>query len=146
MKNLLMVTVLLLSLASIAQRKIGEDHSGTFVITENISDIKTKWQAELTKQHITSTLTQWSIVSRTDGTATYYLLLAQTADGMTRMATGAVKDNLNFNLAAEEFGHTVTCTGCSFGCSPEYIKKLKSWACSAGCGQNCTKSETITTN
>ena len=146
-KKRMSLSMLLLTLTfAFSQRKIGENQNGKFIITENLSDIKSEWKAQLAKQGISESLGDFVIQAATSEGETYYSLQAKTPQNTT-MATLLDLSKNEFRLAVGDAGTlTVTCTGCSYGCSPEYIKKLKVWHCTAGCGYNCTKTETVTVN
>jgi len=142
MKKLLLLLTLISFFTVNAQKKVGKIENGKNLLSEDISDIKTEWKNLLAKQDIKSALTKWEIISYDNEGNLDYFLMATTSDGITKVACSLDLDE-NMFFISEDKG-TVTCTGCAYGCSP--TKVGDAWFCSGGCGGNCTKSQTVSTD
>ncbi len=128
-------------------QRIGKVIGGKYVITENIDNIKILWNKTLKDKKIDGELTSFAIeVGVDDDNYTYiYLSGKNSQSNVTTVQLLVFDSNREYLYLAMDdgAGHTVTCSGCTVGCSPKYFKRTDSWACINGC-VGCSKSETTT--
>lgn len=127
---------------------IGEVKDGKCIITTNLDEVLTRWNEILVIEKIDATLTTLEIVEKTDEESgeIYYILIAYNSDKLTKVACLIYLNTGGGGLlswGSSGYSKTVTCTGCTVGCSPEYMSKVKMWSCKFPCGNECVKSETV---
>jgi len=125
-------------------QKIGIVKDGKFIITENIDNIKEDWSMFLKNSKIDCVLTTFEIREKQDNenpNEKYYFLIGLTKSSDVKVVQLLELDQYGiFKMAPK---HTVTCSGCTIGCSPDYVKRVKMWICADSCGSQCSKSETV---
>jgi hypothetical protein len=142
MKNIFLILLALVSLTCSAQ-KVGIVENGTFIITNDLTQVKTDWETLLKAQKNNSELEAFTIKSGVDSTlqTTYYMLTAVTRDKTAKVAGYLELKNQTFTLVSYPYG-TVICIGCENACIP--ARKNGNWICAGGCpGAECNKTETI---
>jgi len=153
MKKILfsLLATILLSLNTQAQ-KVGENRNGKFVITEDLTFLKEKWNKFLLDSKIKGEIVQIEITSDTyeenKETIRYYQITGYLKDNLGSVASLVTLDTKTNFMKVEltNASTTVSCTGCNLGCHPRMYKG-KVWYCSSpGCPEPaaCTKTETIT--
>lgn len=125
--------------------KIGIVKAGEFIITEDISTIKSEWDALLASQKISSEINIFEINMGTDtelNNEIYYYLLGSNSENNAKVTCFLeLSDDTFYISEASIIGGTCTCTGCAYACNPQRIRGI--WTCTSGCGNNCTKSVTV---
>jgi len=120
---------------------IGTNSGTVSTITYDLNLLKQEWQSALYDgASITVVFTNVSIVNE----GSYYALVASNTDNSINSAIELVLDGGNFyELSAAGNSRTVTCTGCTLGCTPKKDAKY-GWYCDNPC-TGCVKTETVTT-
>jgi len=150
MKKILfgLLATVLLTLGAQAQ-KVGEIKEGKLVITEDLSFLKERWNKVIQENKLPGTIQRFEVTSDSyvDGkeNVTYYQITGYTKDESVKVATELKLGGENkLTLEIAEISHSVTCSGCIYGCHPRKYNKI-GWACEPSCsGGECTKSETVT--
>jgi hypothetical protein len=125
--------------------KVGVNNNGIFEITENIDPIISGWTNFINENNIDATLTTFEIKRAKYNDAEgglYYYLLAMNKDKTVKVAKLLLYDDITSVFYFSIDSHTITCNGCTAGCTPEHIKRV-GWVCSDSCG-SCKKTETVT--
>jgi len=140
-----LITLIFLGFNSFAQdNKIGVDKKGEYVITANLDYIMKAWNDVLKKQKINTTLHTFEIKSGKDENSgqLYFMLIGYNHDHSTKVACMVNRIGGNFILTPSQSLYTVTCTGCTEGCSPKGTEDGKGWKCDKPC-TDCKKTESI---
>ncbi len=144
----LTILFILLTFCSPAQsfrRPVGINENGSPKVTAAMEDLKSEWKELLTSNGIRSPLKEFYIRSaEIEGSKTYYYLLAETEDKMSRIAILLRKRREKFFLPKQNRNSpstTVICSGCITGCDPRYSKDA--WYCENDCDDTCTKITTL---
>lgn len=126
---------------------IGIQENGEFHLNDQ-EKLKATWEKTLQEQGYDVTLERFDFAYGDisgDGTPNM-ILMASNAEGTVKIATAILLEEESNNtrrLIAD--GGTVTCTGCTVGCSPENNSEY-GWICSPCVTTGtCTKTETIGT-
>ncbi|MEC4004302.1 hypothetical protein OX283_006515 [Flavobacterium sp. SUN052] len=148
MKKILfgLIATILISINSNAQ-KIGVNQEDKYIITDDLSFLKEKWNQILKDQKINDQINNFKIESGEyddgDKKIKYYAIIGTTLNSNLQMAEVielTQNGEFYYNKLLADSGHTVSCSGCMAGCSP---KKMKfGWVCTAGC-EACSKTETV---
>jgi len=140
MKKLIALGFLILTVSAMGQQKVGENRSGTFVITANLNLLKPRWN-----EIVGETVSDYRIISSTNDGAQWYYLVGTSSSG-TKVATTLAYEGNNFVMPDQALASSSTCkcTGCGFtGCDPRWMKALKKWICDDPCVR-CQKTVTAT--
>lgn len=125
-------------------QKVGESRDGKFVITEDLSFLKEKWDDLLKDNKIDGEIDRFEITAetykddKTNEDVTYYQITGYTKDNFGKVASVLSFDKIAFSLEASS--SSCTCSGCTYGCHPRLLKGV-AWCCIDGCNE-CTKTET----
>jgi len=132
---------------------VGIVENNAYKITCDTDAIKKEWETTLSNQKTPAQLVNFEIISnKTETTGeTYYLLLAKNNDNTVKIGRKLqlVNDKFSFITTNKRYlsdGGTITCSGCSDGCSIA-LKDDGNWKCTSCIeGSGCTKTETQTDN
>jgi len=117
--------------------KIGELINGVPTITYNQNQLKQEWQSYLSlNSEISVSFATIEITQE----GTFYALRGRNADNSIKSALKLVLSG-NDLYRVNGFTHTVSCSGCTSGCSP--WGNDTGWECKDPC-TDCKKTETIT--
>ena len=142
MKKLIfgLIATVMFGFAGNAQ-KVGELK---FVLTEDLSFLKEKWNNLLKENKIDGEIDRFEITSetykdeKTENEVAYYQITGYTKDGSVKVATELSLNKLSFSIASIE--SSCVCSGCTYGCHPRKLNGT-SWCCIDGCNE-CSKTET----
>lgn len=133
--------------AAVVTEVIGVQENGEFHINDQDA-LKATWEKTLLEQGYDVTLERFDFVPGDvigDG-ASNMILMASNAEGTVKIATAiTLGDEVNNKRPVISNRGTVTCSGCSAGCSPTEHAEY-GWICSpCVTSGGCTKTETIET-
>lgn len=144
----IMVALIFSVTNSFGQTKIGEMKDGKYVITYDAGFIKDEAEKKLKEQGYSEKITRLEIqkdkIEKTG--KVYYILLAQNENQSIKIASQLELMDSDFIQASPSiFYDSVTCNGCTRGCSPRRHADdgIIEWYCSnCSVGKGCKKSET----
>jgi len=156
MKKTIYLLLLLLPGISCFSQKIGVVAGKEYKIVYDLGQLKKSWEAVLTEQKITASLTDFSIVkTKAPGvTVSSYLLLGTTKGKAVKMARPLEFRKDGFYLKPYPMGKTnnglsdnlVICQGCSNGCDPQVDKDGTMVCTPCKQGNNCKKTSRVATD
>lgn len=143
-KSIITLLSVLISLPIIAQTKL---KVGTLVEQQcqlsDISKVKNYWKEYMLENRFNYELASYSIsvVEDDKSGGINYLLIGASRNNDFKIAFQVFnEDGVIYLTSASLSGGTVTCSGCTVGCTPRKTKSL--WACEYPC-TSCSKTETV---
>lgn len=139
--------------ASVWNGTIGIERNGAYEVTANPAPILAEFEAILAEEGNPVKLTHLTIQKRiatNDPSSEAYFLIGGTPNigsGTTSIAKRVTKSGYTFTISPGVGGgpgKSVSCRGCGTGCFLEYYQidgHYVAYCDSAGCGSDCTKSE-----
>jgi hypothetical protein len=127
---------------------IGVQENGDFHLNDQ-EGLRAKWEKTLLEQGYDVTLKRFDFVNTDiDGSGkSSLILMASNEDGTVKIATKITLEESDTNVRRliGGGGGTVTCTGCTVGCSPKDHAEY-GWTCTpCVTSGTCTKSESVPT-
>ncbi|WP_129019778.1 hypothetical protein [Edaphocola flava] len=143
-KSIITILLALFSLPILAQTKlkVGVLIEQQFQLSD-ISKVKNYWKEYMRENRFNYELTSYSIniVKENESGSVNYLLIGASKNNDFKIAFQVFNEGgIIYLTSASLSGGTVTCSGCTVGCTPRKTKSL--WACEYPC-TSCSKTETV---